>query len=232
MTFKKLMLTIVIPVLFLINMGCPGGDPINEVNLPVAFFEQECLEWCGMACIQMWADWDGHCVTQGEIADYTGVGNDTATAQELLLGVAYYTASEGYLEQRFYYEHGAQGDLISSTVNGVLDYTPSIMPFYRGTHAVLIKGYKYHHDAYSRPIAEKVYYNDPDPFDGGANKNTSGVMLEFYFEPNPFKYWVLLGMEDYVQYGIEGHDEFVLSGGIVYGLPGPYDPKDLREEPL
>jgi len=231
MTFKKLMLTIVIPVLFLINMGCPVGDPNNERNLPVAYYEQECFEWCGIACIQMWADWDGNCVTQTEIADYTGVGNDTATAQELLIGVGHYTAVEGYLEERYYYEHGAQGDLISSTINGVLDYTPSIMPFY-GDHAVLIKGYRYHRDEYGRPIAERVYYHDPNEFVGGPNKTAPGADLGYLFQPAPYRYWVILGQEDYVQDGMEGHDAFVLQGGLVYGLPGPYDPKDLREEPL
>ena len=96
------------------------------------------------------------------LAEYTGAGFDKASPLELLVGVGSYTASEGHLATRYWDEPGAQGDLISATINGILDYTPSIMPFYSGTHAVLIKGYKYHKDEYGRPIAEKVHFHDPD----------------------------------------------------------------------
>ena len=99
-------------------------------------------KWCGIACVQMWADYNGIQVTQQQIADAIGVaGNDTASPFELETAVGSFTCYEGYCATREFWEAGSQGDLIGATIYAIQDYVPSIMPYFE-THAVLVKGYK------------------------------------------------------------------------------------------
>ncbi|UCH98424.1 MAG: C39 family peptidase [Candidatus Aminicenantes bacterium] len=213
--------------LFLINVQCIPSDLEKLINLDVPFHNQECSNWCGIACIQMWAHFDGFSVTQQEIANELGIGFNQATSPfDLETGIGSFTCSEGYCATRGIFEPGAQGDLIGATIYAIQDYVPSIMPFWMD-HAVLIKGYKWREDENGRPLAIKVWFHDPNNL---PNRTIDGGTLEIRFMPAPV-YWVIIGLPDYVFEGIIGHDSFVLAGGTYYGGPYHYDPKDLVPDP-
>jgi hypothetical protein len=220
---------IFVVTLCLINLHCYTPDPEKLINLNVPYHQQVCSNWCGLACVQMWADFDYINVTQQEIASYIGIdGNDTANAFELLIGVGAFTCSAGHVETRDSFEPGSQGDLISATIYAIQDSVPSIMPFFTD-HAVLIKGYKWREDESGKPFALNVWYHDPNGF---ANRNCSGGSLRSYFMPCPFDYWVLVGDYYYIDEGIDGHDAFVMEWGTYYGGPAYYNPKGLYREPI
>jgi len=210
-----------------INMQCYTPDPENEIELNVSFHNQECSTWCGIACIQMWADYDGFQYSQSQIASLLGIGvNDTTSPFELETGISYYTCSEGYCATKDMFVDGAQGDLIGATIYGIQDYVPAIMPYY-ADHAVLITGYKWTEDNGS-PVAVRVFYHNPN---GLPDQSSTGSVLNIWFMPCPFDYWVIIGMPYYVPEGIIGHDSFVLEGGTYYGGPSYYDPKGLLPDP-
>ncbi|NIM16125.1 MAG: hypothetical protein GTO45_29330 [Candidatus Aminicenantes bacterium] len=225
---KTKILLIIITGLFLIQWTCTTGEPKPPyvVNLPVPFHQQECGNWCGIACIQMWADFDGWLVTQAEIASYLGiVGNLYASPYDLERGVGAYTASPGWLERREWDEPGGQGELVAASITGIKYGVPSIMPFGGGTHAVLIKGYEWREED-DIPIALACWYHDPN---GIVNRKISAAQLSNYFDCFPADYWVIVGDYDFVLEGINGHFAFIAAGGTYYGGPQTYDPFVFQE---
>lgn len=223
---SKLML-ILVTVLLLMNLKCPGSKLENHIDLYVPYFEQETTYYCAIACIQMWAAKDGITATQQEIANYIGMGVCGVNPMLLERGVAHFTCSEGYLALKSIWEPGAQGDLISATITGVKYGIPSIMPFFVD-HTVLIKGYKYREDIPGKPIAIEAYYHDPNR---NPNQRRTAAQLSSNFDPSGSTYWVLVGFPDLMDMGIDGHNAFILSGGTYYGGPSYYDPKGLTPDP-
>ena len=226
MKLKKI-IHIIVVVLIVFLTGCPIGDPAFKIDLPVSYFPQEYENWCGLACIQMWADFDGNIVTQGELAVYTGSGYNKVAPQQLVLGVSHFTNSEGYLAVKDGFEAGAKGDLIGATITGIKNYIPSIMPIYE-EHAILIKGYKWIEDEDDRHIGQKVFFHDPD---GRPAQSWTVGTLETAFMGCPINYWVIIGRPYFLPDGIDGHDEFVLRHGVYYGGPLVYDPKEILDPP-
>lgn len=216
------MFVIIFAYLLFINWSCSTSDPDYLVNLNVPYHAQECPNWCGIACVQMWADFNGPLVSQQNIANYLGIGGGTASPWELEWAVGTYTASEGYLALKEWDAPGAQGDLIGATICGIDAGIPAIMPFL-GDHAVLIKGHKWS-DSTGRPIAKKTFYHDPNNL---PNQEIYGSSLADRFVPCPWQYWVIVGWEDFVPIGFDGHIAFILRGGTYYGGPDPYDPKGI-----
>jgi len=227
MKFK--ILVIIIAGLFFVQWWCSFGtsNPPYKTNIWVPLHNQECENWCGIACIQMWADLDGVLVTQTTIANYLGVvGSMTPNPYELETGVGHFTCSPGWLERRPWDDPGAQGDLIAASITGIKYGIPSIMPFYNGDHAVLIKGYEWREEN-GKPVALSCWLNDPR---GYENQKISASKLAAYFECFPYDYWVIVGYPEFVWEGIAGHDAFVAAGGTYYGGPLKYDPKDIVPE--
>ncbi len=231
---KKTIILLAIFLFFANWSACFDPDPDEEMNLYVPYQTQDHPNWCGIACIQMWNQYceGGLWIPQLTIAKAIDVWYERAHPRDLLRGVGMYTDSPGHLAHRSFTEPGSQGDLIAATVTGVLDYNPSIMPFWE-EHAVLIKGYKYRYkeikDEYGNvvdtiPIAIYVYYNDPGDT---ANIGTGIASLKNLFVPCPFDYWVIVGFQHYVPQGVDGHNSFILRGGSYYGGPLNYNPKGL-----
>lgn len=224
---KTKILLIIIAGLFLIQWTChygTGNPPFYE-NLWVPYHQQECENWCGIACIQMWADRDGVLVNQGEIATYLGVGNQKASPFHLEMGVGAYTSAPGWLEIRGWYDLGAKGDLVASSITGIKHGYPSIMPFYGGEHAVIIKGYEWR-EVDEKPVAISCWYHDPNGFN---NWRISASILSRYFECGIYDYWVIVGFRDFVWEGMAGHQAFIEAGGTYYGGPQTYDPFVFQE---
>lgn len=217
---KMKVFLIIICAISLMQFICSSGEPDKNINLPVPYHGQVCPNYCGIACIQMWAEYNGICVSQQEIASYLGIGGELVSPYLLDLGVANFTASQGYLAIRTIFEPNAQGNLIGATIAGIKEYIPAIMPF-DGNHTVLIKGYKWHEDAYGRPIADKAYYHDPDDL---PNQTITAGALESTFEPCP-SYWVIVGYPSLVPEGREGYNVFILEGGTYYGGSSNRDPQ-------
>lgn len=70
---KQKVLLIFIVMLFLVQWTCTTGEkPPFSKNLWVPFYWQEQSNWCGPACVQMWADKCGIHVEQLEIAAFCG----------------------------------------------------------------------------------------------------------------------------------------------------------------
>jgi hypothetical protein len=229
MTVKRIFLTIVL-ALFCMNITfhCgSGASPLSlEMDLPVPFHKQIYENFCGVACVQMWADLDGIQIPLLDIAGDIGIApNDRgASPDELLCVIGTYTHSEGYLAIKDSDEPGAQGDLISSTIEGIKYCVPSIMPFTWGEHAVLIKGYEWREKGDGTPYAIRCYYHDPN---NRPSQNISAYALGLNFSASFFRYWVLLGRPEFLINGTFGHDSFVIQGGTYYGGPSVYNPKNL-----
>jgi hypothetical protein len=229
---KNKLLVIVIAALLLINVQCDdGGDPDPVVRLDVPYHAQEEVNWCGIACIHMWSDYDGFNVTQQDIAWYIGVSpGQPAHPAQLEHGVSQCTCYEGHLAVRLWNEPGAQGDLIAATIAGMDRYIPSIMPFWED-HAVIITGHKWREDEYGRPFAIKTWYHESNPANGGPDVEIPADILAHSFMPCPWEYWVIVAYPELVEKGIEGHNMFVVAGGTYYGGPSYYNPKGLTLDP-
>ncbi len=224
---NKIVLSIIVIFSLLAMSNCDDGDPGKDINLPVPFFNQEYPPWCGIACIQMWAHYDSVRPSQAAIAGFLQVTPyQKASPSQLLIGVGEYTGSEGYLATKARDIPGSQGDLIAATIEGVIEYTPSIMPFY-GDHAILIKGHNWKMEN-ERKVAIKTYYHDPD---GGKDLEANASTLKVLFVAAPWEYWVVVGRPEFVPEGVESHDRFVLQGGTYYGGPLVYNPKGLTLDP-
>jgi len=212
------------------SFGCDSGDdPPNRRVLNVPYHYQLEYNFCAAAAIQMWAHYDSYYYPQYDIASYIGALSGGVGPYDVEDGVRFYTASSGYVAYRYLYQPGSQGDLIAACIEGVKNYVPAIMPFYSGTHAILVTGFEWYEDINAdRPIAEMMYYNDPDPF-WGESMSITGTDLDFYFGPAYGIYYVIIGESCFDTYGTFGHDGFVLRNGTYYGGPSIYDPKGLLE---
>jgi hypothetical protein len=226
---KKVML-LLIPVLFIWFSEC--SDPVpNKIVLNVPYYSQEGYpNYCAVACIRMWAAYSGNQVTMQEIADYVGVGPDGVLPRNIEKGVGNFTSAEGYMPVKSVLEPGAQGDLIGATVIGVKNGYPSIIPVYNADHAVLSIGNEWHEDENYRPIADVIYFHDPNV--GPNRKRAANIFLGAYFTPSYGRYWLIVAFPDFLDDGIEGHDEFVMAGGTYYGGPVHYDPKGINPNPI
>ena len=228
MTLRRILVVIGTALICMnITFQCSvSSDPPDWViDLQVPYHYQLYCNYCGIACVQMWAHFDGWEVAQDSIASYVGItpGSYAANPYQLERAVGAYTGAYGYLERREFWEPGAQGDLISSTIEGLKYCVPSIMPF-SGNHAVLIKGSEWNEKTDGSPLAKRIYLHDPNNL---PSQNISADELTRRFIPCPFDYWVIVGWEDFILNGIIGHDTFVLMGGTYYGGPSYYNPKDL-----
>lgn len=231
MSIKNTILIIVLAVWCMnVVFHCGGGssEPLPlEDDIPIPYHKQEYCNFCGVACVQMWSHADfGFAPNQIDLASAMGVEPHGlgAAPSDMVKVVGNQTASEGYLALVESTETGAQGDLISSTIEGVKYCTPSIMPFDFAEHAVLIKGYQWREKEDGTPFAIKCYFHDPD---NQPNQRISAADLRYRFDPTPSYYWVILGQYDFLIDGTLGHDSFVMQFGTYYGGPAEYNPKGL-----
>lgn len=210
---------------FTCSVNAPEPDP--HVKLPIIYHPQECPNYCGIACIQMWAHWDGDLVSQQEIADYVAFSGSGTNPVELEKGVGNYTCSPGWIAALPWDFPGAQGDLIAAAIRGIDAWVPAIMPYW-ADHAILVFGFKWKVDANGKPLAILVHYHDPN---GAPDQKRTAQELAYFFQPALYNYWVVLGYEDFYSDGVAGHESFILNGGTYYGGPNPYDPKGLTQDP-
>lgn len=215
---------IVVTVL-LVLPGCDNSELPFKKILNIPYHAQEQTNYCAVACIQMWADYQGFCPEQDDIADYLGASSGGLYPHQIVDGVHVFTSSWGFLARR-QIEPGAQGDLIAGAITGIKRGVPSIMPFEEGIHTVIVRGFEWD-EVDNRPIAEVMYYNDPNPW--VAETAIMAFQLEtHYFTPAQNEYYVILASQSEYEDGILGHNNFVLSGGTYYGGPTFYDPKGIR----
>ena len=117
---------------------------------------------------------------------------------------------------------------MGACITGIENGAPAIMPFYEASHAVLVTGFEWYVEN-GRPIAEVMYYNDPDPEIGEPTVESANVVKNIYFTPHAGLYYVILGDEFFYHEGVTGHDTFVIRSGTYYGGPSVYDPKGLLD---
>jgi hypothetical protein len=180
--------------------------------------------------MQMWIKYDmGHYYNQYDIAATIGLGSfggiDPYSVRD---GMRYYTSLFAHVAYRYCYEDGAHGDLVSACIEAIKEGFPSIMPFYNADHAVLVTGFEWHEEIY-RPIAEVMYYHDPNDF-WGPNMVITGAELVTHFTPIQCIYYVIVADNWFDNIGTIGHDNFVLCNGTFYGGPPIYNPKGLTIE--
>jgi Papain-like cysteine protease AvrRpt2 len=233
MTKGKTLILIIIAAFFInANVTCTvNSDPPDFYDdLSIPNYQQEYLNYCGVACVQMWAHYDNlQTITQSQIAAYVGIDPNACSGTdpyELLYAVGAYTLSYGWMENKVLTELGVQGDMIASAIEGICHSVPSIFPLDFCSHAVIARGFEWTENTDGKPLAIRVIFNDPA--DGRRRDvNASAFMLRYDPDPNTFHYWVILGWEDFVWGGINGHDIFVMLGGTYYGGPSYYNPKNL-----
>jgi hypothetical protein len=233
MTRIQVFLLVLVALLFLNgSSSCNVGTVVNYISdLNVPYHKQDCPNYCGIACVQMWAHFDGWLVSQADIAKELDLEpTDSMTnPYELEMAVGMYTLSFGYLARKHVTELGGQGDLISASIEGVRQNVPSIMPLYAGLHTALVKGYEWNEKPDGRPYAITAYVHDP--WNGEDLEKPANIFMG-EFDPAPFYYWVILGWEDFLDDGSFGHDTFVMMGGTYYGGPAVYNPKNLDITPM
>ncbi len=214
--------------LLLMNVKCTvNTDPPNlRVNLNIPYIGQEYFNYCGIACLQMWARWDdNHAVTQNQIAQEVGISPNgyLASPYHLESAVPLFTHSIGYLERRSFWDLGVEGDMIAAAIEGIKWDTPAIMPVDDGDHVILLKGFEWIEKPDKKPFAIRAMYHNPA---GENNREISASLLQANFAPAP-DYWLILGDRSFVWNGEIGHDLFVMKGGTYYGGPSDYNPKKL-----
>jgi hypothetical protein len=128
MTVMRVLLISILAVMCMYSYQCNVNSPSPNpmVNLPVPYHGQEQFNYCSVACIQMWAEWDGYMtLTQDEIAQEVGIYGigSLANPYDVERAVGIYTNSMGYLARKPW-EPGAEGDMIASTIEGIKFSTP------------------------------------------------------------------------------------------------------------
>ena len=227
---KRIFFLIAIVILLTCFNSCFTNEP-DRIILDIPYSAQIEPAFCGVACIQMWAHYDHPCceVSQLDIADYVGVGAYGVLPWDILRGVSHFTSVEGFLALKDIYTPGAQGDLLGATITGIKNGQPSILPTRFGEHAIIIRGHEWHEEN-GRPIADEIFYHDPD--DIPDLSMPANLFLNYVFTPPTFgDYWAIIAFVSFFDAGIAAHDEFVLSNGTYYGGPLHYDPKGLVPDP-
>ncbi|NIO81238.1 MAG: hypothetical protein GTN53_09735 [Candidatus Aminicenantes bacterium] len=214
---KKVLFWLIIIYIVLFYTGCGSEPPYYRV-LPVPFFWAEGYQWCTVACIQMWAHYDGNThVGQAEIASYVGV---PTLPDDAVNGVNYFTDSAGWMEWEPDTKYG-QELTIASSIACVDDRCPSIIPVHGGTHAILAIGFKWHRNAMGTPIADFMTSHDPDQ--GERLEMTGDRLMNHYFLPVQSRYYVIVGARWHVTRGASGLADYKAAGGTYYG-EDPDDP--------
>lgn len=210
----------VVMVCVLILFGCPTLKKDFKLQIPFMYAESE--NYCAVACIQMWAWYDGNTFfTQDEIAQDLGAPTSLSMTE---WGVNLFTNSIGWTEIRPASNY-SQDLCITASVESYKQDCPSIMPFYGGQHGVLTTGYKYHDDQDGRPIADAMYYHDPMPGVGGAHLCLSAeVLKEGFYTPVQGYYYVIVGDRMFAASAVDAYDAFLDAGGTYYGGPTNYNP--------
>ncbi len=219
---QKILLLFLIVILLGIT-HCDSGGGQSVLNVPFCAQEQD--DWCSYACIQMWAQKDGNYVTQQQISESVGIPYPSFLA----IAVSDFTNSDGFCNFCPDGVPGAQGDLIASMAAAIDNNSPSIMPIFNGTHAVLVIGYEGNEIINNRPLAEALYWHDP--WDGPEIYLPISDVKNVYFTPAQGEYYAILGRQNFSGLGLQYHDAFVMQGGTYYGGPNIYNPKTLIVDP-
>jgi hypothetical protein len=149
MTKLRVLLIVILSFMCMYSNSCSVNSPSPNffVDLPVPFHAQQEINYCSIACVQMWAHWDGYyALSQDTIAQEVGIYGTgwLANPYDVERAVGIFTNSMGYLERRSWVEPGAEGDIIASTIEAIKHSTPSILPIDMGRHTILIKGYEWY----------------------------------------------------------------------------------------
>ena len=212
----------VLTVLLFVLISCYDGPPPKRVFLDVPYFPWLAQGYCAIACIQMWAAFDGIGVTQDEIASYIGTYPNPF---EVVNAVNVFTNSFGWLEYEDAILNAQAQDLcISYSIACIEDHCPSIMPFEAGNHGVLTIGYKWTQTPAGFPMADYMDYHDPNPVEGGYLR-LPGNTLKVLFQPAQGYYFVIVGYRFYVDAGRIGYAAFLDAGGTYRGGPAIYYPQ-------
>ncbi len=108
------------------------------INLPVPLHFQEQPNWCGPACVQMWAAYDqvNPLPEQSHVAYYT-VGPYGTTMQLLEWAVKTFTYHYGAFSAVFGISPYHQDQALASVLSSLLQGSPAIIPTSQGYHAVI-----------------------------------------------------------------------------------------------
>ena len=221
---RQLFLVLTVFCLIFFTIACFDG-PYTDVLPNVPYRSQEHSNYCAVACIQMWAWYDGNYVTQTQIADYIGLEPLGADVTATLTGIEHFTNSFGFLVMYDDTNIG-QDYCIASCIASVKDFTPSIMPFSGGIHGVLVIGFTWHYNEDDIRVADEMVYHDPDPSYGAYQKVTADALKIGRFWPilTNNRYMVFVGRRSLWKNGVSGYNTFIAEGGTFYGGPAVYNP--------
>lgn len=213
---KRLMISFAVLLAAVLSIrGCIEFDhkPKDHV-LSVPVFYQIFDGWCGAACIQMWGYYDGKSPVQEDIADY--IGNYFSDPYWIAQGVTQFTNTTGYPR---YWASWNQDVAISAEVASAADGVPSIPIVNAGTHAVIMKGYKWTETEWGVPRADGIHFNDP--LLGSRYRSAAEWKEDWFTLWDGTNYAVVLGAKasEYESDGEAGFNEFLERGGTYYGAP-------------
>lgn len=215
--FKNKYLVVGLMFLAVLILICCILEPPKSKYLSVPHITQQYSGWCGAACIQMWAYYEGDYPTQSDIAAY--IGWSGSNVYDIAEGVTQFTSRTGFA--KFYTDTSDQQDAaVSAQVAAIRSGVPSISIVNHGYHAIIVIGFEWTELSDGRPRADFIRFNDPlwsDTEEIGA-----WTWKQHYFNPNlvSSKYEIVLTNHSYVDDGYEGHQEFKVRGGTYYGAPG------------
>ena len=220
--FKMIVLiAIILPVLSCIDHWT------DIVTTP--YRSQNQSNYCAVACIQMWAILDGADdteITQDFIADQISFGyfGNGVIPENIVECIEMFTNSFGHIALEPPTNLG-QDECLAGCIASIKDFRPAIVPFFRGVHAVLAFGYRWHYDSGKR-IADKMYYHDPNG-NVGPDRVLPALDLKlnhFTNISNPPCYWTIVARRRNRDDGILGYNIFISEGGTFYGGPSNYNP--------
>jgi hypothetical protein len=216
---RKILLLCFIFTVFFITCN-DGNPPVYQKILNIPYCAQEQYNYCAAACIQMWAQYDGQNYSQSEIASSIGAPSSPYSVAN---AVSFYTNSDGWLEPVVLDTSVTQNECISYSIASIVDCCPSIIPFNDGEHAVIARGYDWHEEGFT-PVADILYYHDPNPAMGGYLDLPANELKQYYFTRSNGYYYVIVGFRTHVSSGSIGYTAFREAGGTYYGAPNDPDP--------
>ncbi len=224
--FKNKYLAPGLMLLVMLFSICCFLDPPPSKYLSVPHIQWKYSGWCGAACVQMWAWYEGSTyLTQDQIAPVTGWYG--ATVYTIANGVTRFTSGNGFAAL-YNNTYDQQDAAVSAQIASIKNGVPSISIVHDGFHSVIVIGFQWTELSDGTPRADYVKFNDPART--RSLKVAAWYWKNEYFFPNlaSGKYEIVLTNHSYIDEGYEGHQEFKARGGTYYGDPGP----GIPDEPI
>lgn len=137
--------------------------PESGIKLRVPFREQERIDFCGPACVQMWRAYDGLTPEVSQLSLYSFMGGQGCgvSAEAIVDAVSFYTLSRDAYWDIEGNVSPDQDQFLARQISSIDAGTP-VIGLLGSLHAVVVDGGKWHRDtAIGYDVWDFVYVHDP-----------------------------------------------------------------------